>query len=123
MSEGYFDAYSSDLADIPGWPAYTRAVCEAELANDSSAFHEEAEELRDSLSDNDEDKLDLENCEVVSYSEEHITLSGGGDWQSPVEFTIREVDGELRVTEAKYFQFFCTSPANTEQLEQWLADE
>ena len=121
MPEGYFCACYSDLPSIADWPAYTKEVCLAELENPDSHFLEEAKELADSLG-YERDELSLENCEVVSFSEEHITLNGGGDWQAPVELTIREVDDKLRVVEAKYFQLFCSSPADTEPLEKTLEE-
>ncbi|MGL4981254.1 MAG: hypothetical protein ACRC4W_00090, partial [Treponemataceae bacterium] len=45
------------------------------------------------------DGLDLENLLIDHIGSDVIHYSGGGDWQDVVNFSIRLVDGELRITD------------------------
>jgi hypothetical protein len=51
-------------------------------------------EIRDSFDDEEieEEEVDLENWEIISISDEKLTMCAGGDWQEPTIFSLVPYD-------------------------------
>jgi len=48
--------------------------------------------------DGKDEDLDFENCEVISVDDNSIKFFAGGDWQEPLNVTMKYVDGKFEVS-------------------------
>lgn len=76
-----------NLTTIYNWPEIT--------------FYDEEDE-----DNNNSEALDIENCSILSITDEYMEVIAGGDWQQPHIVRIEDINGELAVTSCKSHEFY-----------------
>lgn len=88
------------IQGIEGWPQITPEFVQQQI--DSGEDEDEKEQWRETLESlmGEPETLDTENTNVMSYDDDEVVVAAGGDWQAPMQVTIKLVDGRLKVTES-----------------------
>ena len=81
------------ISIIHEFPNYPKVEIDGDTSDDlkfvtSDNYNEEKYEL-----------LDTENFEIVSADDDEVVICAGGDWQTPLTFTIKEVGSKLVITD------------------------
>ena len=104
----------SKLEDLPNHPT-AKQLFERLTEKGKEEYLKDCQQLSFEL---DDEAQDFENYEIEEFTNEHLLLMAGGDWQCPANIRYELVNGELTVTDF----YFCGYEKNDIKISEIIAN-